>query len=62
MPVTVIEYEYNDSSYELFEVEHELKAPSHPRDMKQWGKVIGVIALVGVVCTLTYLYLFGVPL
>lgn len=56
VPVTVLEYEYDDKEYRLFEVEHELMAPSHPRDVRRWA--MAVAAAIGVLALCAGLYTF----
>lgn len=56
IPATIVEYEYDDSDYTIFEIEHEIKAATHPRDMKRWGKVVGVIVLSLALAAGVYLF------
>lgn len=56
VPATILEYEFGDSKYELFEIEHEFRAASHPRDVKRWAKVVAGGVLVTAIAAGLYLY------
>jgi hypothetical protein len=56
IPVGVVEYEYGRTRYQIFDIENELVAPSHPRDKKKWMAVVGVSLALVVVAGLGYIY------
>lgn len=56
VPVTVVDYEYGGDEYTLYEVEHEIKAGSHPRDMKKWGMAAVATIAILALCAGFYIY------
>lgn len=56
IPVEVVEYEYDGSRYQIFDIEHQLVSPSHPRDRKKWAKLLGGVAGCLLLAAVVYVY------